>query len=442
MLLTEPDAGSDVGALTPSAVKNDDGTYSITGNKIFISSGEHDVAENIIHPVLARIEGAPQGTRGISLFLVPKIWVNEDGSLGEPNDVVCTGIEEKMGIHGNATASLSLGSKGNCRGTLLGEENKGMRAMFQMMNEARLLVGLQGLACASSAYMYAVNYARERMQGRHLLKVTEDDAPSVSIIEHPDVRRMLLFQRAIAQGSEGLLMQCALWEDYLKTKPKEEHERYELLLDLITPMCKTYPSEMAVHATSQAIQCLGGYGYCEDFPVEQHFRDCRIHPIHEGTTGIQGMDLLGRKVVIKEGKAFKYFLEEARTTIEQASGIDSLAKISRQLEDALQKLQDTTIQLAGLMGQKGPEVYLADATLYLEMFCIISVAWQWLKQAIAAQQALDGNAKSKDIDFYQGKLVTARFFFAYELPKIQGLIQRLLDGDPLTVEMQSSFFND
>jgi alkylation response protein AidB-like acyl-CoA dehydrogenase len=183
MLLTEPEAGSDVGALTTSAVKNDDGTYSITGNKIFISSGDHDMAENIIHPVLARIEGAPQGSKGISLFLVPKIWVNEDGSLGESNDVVCTGVEEKMGIHGNATCSLSLGSKENCRGMLLGEENKGMRAMFQMMNEARLLVGLQGLACASSAYLYAVNYARQRVQGRHLLKTFERDAPSVAIIQ-------------------------------------------------------------------------------------------------------------------------------------------------------------------------------------------------------------------------------------------------------------------
>jgi alkylation response protein AidB-like acyl-CoA dehydrogenase len=205
MLLTEPEAGSDVGALTTSAVKNDDGTYSITGNKIFISGGDHDLAENIIHPVLARIEGAPAGTKGISLFLVPKIWVNDDGSLGEFNDVVCTGVEEKMGIHGNATCSLALGGNGKCRGTLLGEENKGMRAMFLMMNEARLSVGLQGFCCASSAYLYALNYARERVQGKHLLKMMDKEASSVPIIQHPDVRRQLLTMKAYVDGMRSLI---------------------------------------------------------------------------------------------------------------------------------------------------------------------------------------------------------------------------------------------
>ncbi len=213
MLLTEPEAGSDVGALTTAAVKNEDGTYSITGNKIFISSGEHDLAENIIHPVLARIEGAPEGTKGISLFIVPKIWVNDDGSLGEPNDVVCTGVEEKMGIHGNATCSMSLGSKGNCRGMLLGEENKGMRSMFLMMNEARLLVGIQGFACASAAYMHAVNYARQRVQGRHLMNMMDKSAPAVPIIQHPDVRRMLLTMKAYVEGMRSLLYYVGMCDD-------------------------------------------------------------------------------------------------------------------------------------------------------------------------------------------------------------------------------------
>jgi butyryl-CoA dehydrogenase len=207
-------------------------------------------------------------------------------------------------------------------------------------------------------------------------------------------------------------------------------------------MCKTYPSEMSLYSTSQAIQCLGGYGYCEDFPVEQLFRDCRIHPIHEGTTGIQGMDLLGRKVVMKNGAAFKFFLEEVQPTLDDARGFDSLSGMARSLEASLETLKDVTGKLIGLMGEKGPEVYLADATLYLEMFCIISIAWQWLKQAIVAQKALDGKAKSADIDFYEGKLLTARFFFAYELPKIKGLVDRLTDGDPLTVEMNTNMFND
>jgi hypothetical protein len=205
MLLTEPQAGSDVGASTTTARKNDDGTYSIVGNKIFISSGDHDLAENIIHPVLARLEGAPEGTKGISLFLVPKIWVNPDGSLGEPNDVVCTGLEENMGIHGNATCSLALGGNGKCRGLLLGEENKGLREMFLMMNEARLLVGLQALSCVSSAYLYALNYARERVQGRHLLQMMDKSAPAVPIIQHPDVRRMLLQMKSYVEAMSSLL---------------------------------------------------------------------------------------------------------------------------------------------------------------------------------------------------------------------------------------------
>ena len=208
MLLTEPEAGSDVGLLTSSATRNDDGTYSIVGNKIFISSGEHDLAENIIHPVLARIEGAPSGTKGISLFLVPKYWVNDDGSMGDLNDVVCTGIEEKMGIHGNATCSMTLGGSGKCRGYLLGEENKGMRAMFLMMNEARLLVGSQGLACASASYLNALQYARQRFQGRHLTRAADYDAPAVAIIEHPDVRRMLISMKAYVDGTRSLLYYC------------------------------------------------------------------------------------------------------------------------------------------------------------------------------------------------------------------------------------------
>ncbi|HSQ86763.1 MAG TPA: acyl-CoA dehydrogenase family protein, partial [Desulfobacterales bacterium] len=224
MLLTEPEAGSDVGALSTSAVKNDDGTYSITGNKIFISSGENDLSENIIHPVLARIEGAPPGTKGISLFLVPKFWVNDDGSLGEFNDVVCTGIEEKMGIHGNSTCSMTLGGKGKCRGTLLGEENKGMRAMFLMMNEERLQTGLAGFCCASSAYMYAVNYARERIQGKNLLQMMDKSAPSVPIIQHPDVRRQLITMKVYVEGMRSLLYYVGLCEDKIKTSENVEEK--------------------------------------------------------------------------------------------------------------------------------------------------------------------------------------------------------------------------
>ncbi|MDP2861460.1 MAG: acyl-CoA dehydrogenase family protein, partial [Desulfobacterales bacterium] len=262
MLLTEPEAGSDVGALATCAKMNDDGTYSITGNKIFISGGEHDLAENIIHPVLARIEGAPAGTKGISLFLVPKIWVNDDGSLGEFNDVVCTGIEEKMGIHGNSTCSLALGGKGKCRGTLLGEKNKGMKAMFLMMNEARLLVGLQGFTCASSAYMYAVNYARQRVQGKNLLQMMDANAPSVPIIQHPDVRRMLLSMKSYVDAMRSLLYFVAYCEDRATISVDEaEKEKWHGLIEVLTPIAKGYVTDRSFEVCSQAMQVYGGYGY-------------------------------------------------------------------------------------------------------------------------------------------------------------------------------------
>ncbi|MGZ5433910.1 MAG: acyl-CoA dehydrogenase family protein, partial [Thermoanaerobaculia bacterium] len=297
MMLTEPSAGSDVGALTTTATPNPDGTYSITGNKIFISGGEHDLAGNIIHPVLARIEGAPAGTAGISLFVVPKIWVNDDGSLGEPNDVVCTGIEEKMGIHGNTTASIALGSKGKCRGLLLGDANKGMRAMFQMMNDARLMVGNQGLACASASYLYALNYARTRVQGRHLLKMNDKDAPAVPIIQHPDVRRMLLIMKIYVESLRSLSYFIASMYDRIKTSSDaDEKKRLQGMIDFLIPIAKAYTTDRAFEVCSMAVQVYGGYGYIREYPVEQLMRDCRITQIYEGTNGIQAMDLFGRKL--------------------------------------------------------------------------------------------------------------------------------------------------
>lgn len=440
MALTEPDAGSSLGDLTTSAKPTDNGYYLMKGQKVFISAGDHDGTDNVVHMLLARIEGAPQGVKGISLFLVPKLRVDEKGSL-TPNDVTVSQVFHKMGYRGAPITELSFGDKDDCRGFLVGGAGRGLMCMFQMMNEARIGVGLGAAAIASAAYYAALDYCKSRPQGRKLGQ-KDPATPQIPIIEHADVRRMLLFQRAIVEGSEGLLMQCALYEDYLKAGPKEDHERYELLLDLLTPIAKSYPSEMAILATSQSIQCLGGYGYCDDFPVEQHFRDCRIHPIHEGTTGIQGMDLLGRKVIIKDGQAFKLFYEEAGTTIGKAKEIDALADLVQRFEASLKTLKDVTGKLTGMLSQKGVEVFLADATLYLEMFGIVAIAWQWLAQAIAAQTALSGKPKSADINFYKGKLLTARYFFAYELPKITGLAERLTDGDPLTIEMENAFFND
>ena len=442
MLLTEPEAGSDVGALTTSAVKNDDGTYSITGNKIFISSGEHDMAENIIHPVLARIEGAPQGTRGISLFLVPKIRVNDDGSLGEPNDVVCTGIEEKMGIHGNATCSLSLGSKGNCRGTLLGEENKGMRAMFQMMNEARLLVGLQGLACASTAYVYAVNYARERVQGRHLLKVLEDDAPDVPIIEHPDVRRMLMTMKVYVEGMRSLLYYIANCEDKIRISDKEEDRaRYQGLIDLLIPVGKGYVTDKAFEVCSLGVQVYGGYGYIKEYPMEQLLRDCRITLIYEGTNGIQAMDLLGRKLGMNKGKPIMDLLGEVQKTIASAKSMPGLEALAAKVEAAVNKLGEVALHI----GQKGmsPDtrmVAFAHACSFMEVCGDVVFAWLLLWRACIAAQNLENGAKKKDIEFYEGQIKSAEFFAHSILPVSRGKMKAILESSSAAVDISADAF--
>ncbi|MCG8567882.1 MAG: acyl-CoA dehydrogenase, partial [Desulfobacterales bacterium] len=309
MLLTEPEAGSDVGALTTKAVPNGDGTYSITGNKIFISSGENDLVENIIHPVLARIEGAPAGTPGISLFLVPKYRVDEKGKMGEFNDVVCTGIEEKMGIHGSPTCSIALGGKGECMGTLLGAENKGMSAMFVMMNEARLHVGLQGFACASASYINALNYARERVQGKDL--TAPRGAAGVPIINHPDVKRILLTMKSQTEGMRSILFYIGLLEDLSKvSEDAEEIARFQGMIDVLIPVAKGYITDRAFDLCSTGVQIFGGYGFTKEYPQEQLLRDCKITQIYEGTNGIQAMDLIGRKLGLNKGQSFMDLMNE------------------------------------------------------------------------------------------------------------------------------------
>jgi alkylation response protein AidB-like acyl-CoA dehydrogenase len=442
MLLTEPEAGSDVGALTTSAVKNDDGTYSITGNKIFISSGDHDMSENIIHPVLARIEGAPEGTRGISLFLVPKIRVNDDGSLGDFNDVVCTGVEEKMGIHGNATCSLALGSKGHCQGTLLGEENKGMRAMFQMMNEARLLVGLQGLACASAAYLYAVNYARERVQGRHLLKALEDDAPLVPIIEHPDIRRMLLTMKVYVEGMRSLICYIGNCEDKFKISDKEEDKaKYQGLIDLLIPISKGYVTDKAFEVCSLGVQVYGGYGYIKEYPMEQLLRDCRITQIYEGTNGIQAMDLLGRKLGMNKGKPIMDLLGEIQQTIAAAKSISILADIANKVEAAVNKLGEVALHI----GQTGmsPDTRMtafAHAYNFMEVSGDVVLAWLLLWRASIAAQNLENGAKKKDAAFYEGQLKSAEFFVHSILPVTFGKMDVILAAGSEAVDISEDAF--
>ncbi|HNT91082.1 MAG TPA: acyl-CoA dehydrogenase family protein, partial [Smithellaceae bacterium] len=298
MALTEPQAGSSLTDVSMTAEPTNKNYYTMKGQKIFISAGDHDGVDNIIHLALARVKDAPPGVKGISLFIIPKYRIEMGGKLAF-NDVNCAGIYHKLGYKGSPITQLAFGENDDCRGWLVGEVNKGLGYMFQMMNGARIDVGL-GAACISSAAYYAsLEYAKERPQGRKL-SAKDPLSPQVSIIEHPDIHRMLLFQKAIIEGSLSLLMQCSFYHDMEKVTETEEHENYNLLLELLTPVAKTYPSEMGIFSCSQAIQILGGYGYCDEFPVEQFYRDVRIHTIHEGTTGIQGMDLLGRKMMMKK----------------------------------------------------------------------------------------------------------------------------------------------
>jgi alkylation response protein AidB-like acyl-CoA dehydrogenase len=441
MLLTEPEAGSDLGPLATSAVKNDDGTYSITGNKIFISAGEHDLAENIIHPVLARIEGAPKGTKGISLFLVPKIWVNDDGSLGEPNDVVCTGIEEKLGIHAAATCAISLGSKGNCRGMLLGAENKGMRAMFQMMNEARLLVGLQGLSCASSAYLYAVNYARQRVQGRHLLKSFDREAPSVPIIQHPDIRRMLLTMKAYVEGMRSLLYYIGNCEDKLQISDEETQKaRYQGLIDLLIPIAKGYVTDKAFEICSMGVQVYGGYGYIREYPMEQLLRDCRITQIYEGTNGIQAMDLLGRKLGMNQGKPVMDLLGEIQQTIAAAKSIESLQDVAGKVEAAVNKLGQVALHIGQTaMSEKVMHAF-AHAYSFMEVCGDVVMGWLLLWRACVAAQKLATGGSKKDAAFYEGQIKGAEFFANSILPVSRGKMNVILTTNGAALEISEDAF--
>ncbi len=441
MLLTESGAGSDVGALTTTATPNPDGTYSLTGNKIFISGGEHDLSENIIHPVLARIEGAPAGTAGISLFIVPKIWVNDDGSLGEPNDIVCTGVEEKMGIHGNPTASMSLGSKGKCRGILLGEPNKGMRAMFLMMNDARLMVGSQGLACASAAYLYALNYARTRVQGRHLLKMNDKDAPGVPIIQHPDVRRMLMTMKIYVESLRSLSYYIAFCDDTVKmSSDADEKKRLQGIIDFLIPIAKAYTTDRAFDVCSLAVQVYGGYGYIREYPVEQLLRDCRITPIYEGTNGIQAMDLFGRKLGLNGGRPIIDLADEIRRTLAVAAEFDRLAPIAEKMEEALVRLEEVARHM-GMTAMYGNLLTAAaHAYTFMEVCGDIIVGWMLLWRGRIATQALANGGKEKDAAFYEGLIRSAEFFTQVMLPVSLGKMDSILAGSSAAVDIPEEAF--
>lgn len=440
MLLTEPEAGSDVGALTSSAVKNDDGTYSITGNKIFISAGDHDLADNIIHATLARIEGAPAGTGGISLFLVPKVWVNDDGSLGEPNDVVCTGIEEKMGIHGNATASLTLGGKGKCRGYLLGEENKGMRAMFQMMNGARLHTGASAFADASASYLYALNYARERVQFRSA-DAFEKDAPAVTIINHPDVRRMLITMKSYTEGMRSMLYYVAkLIDQSHLAKDEEEKAKYEALIGFLTPICKGYVTDRSFDVANLGMQVYGGYGYIKEYPVEQLVRDIRITQIYEGTNGIQAMDFLGRKTVMDGGKAMMAMMGEIQKTLDAAKEIEALKPLAEKVGAIAKRLGDAAMHLGKAMMEGQIKNALAFSYTFMDAAGDLITAWMLLWRANLASQQLEKGAKKKDQKFLEGQIKSAEFFVGNVLPLTDGKIETIMGSCCSAIDIDDDSF--
>lgn len=432
MALTEPQAGSSLSDITTTATPMDDGSYRIKGQKIFISGGDHTGAPNFVHLTLAKIDGGPAGAKGISLFVVPKFRFTEGEAL-EYNDVLTAGKFDKMGSHAYVTTHLIFGENDDCQGFLVGEPHYGLKYMFQMMNEARIAVGMTANAIATAAYYASLQYAIERPQGRHISK-KDVSLPQVPIIEHADVRRMLLFQKAVIEGGQSLVTLTSFYADMEHVTEGEEQEKYRLLLELLTPIVKTYPSEMGNLSVSNGLQCLGGAGYCKDFPLEQYYRDIRINSIYEGTTAIQGMDLLGRKILMKNGKAAMLFFQEVSKTIKAANEIAILKNYASDLQAAMESLQKTTGYLINLAQKDRPEVFLTDATLYLELTGNITIAWQWLMQGIVAAKALEKGSLSEDEqNFYNGKIYTLQYYFLYELPKIQSLNHTLLNSQQATL---------
>ena len=409
MCLTEPGAGSNLAATRTMAFRDSD-HFRIKGGKIFISWGDHDLTENIIHLVLARIEGAPDGVKGISLFIVPKIRVMPDGSLGDLNDVVCAGVEKKLGLHASPTCSLNFGDNDECIGYLCGEENRGLPHMFQMMNAARINTGVSGMTLASTAYQNALAYARERIQGSDIAGRKPGYVP---IIDHPDVRRMLLWMKAMVDGMRSMIYTGAFWSDLaLELDEGEEKRYYEALVDFMTPIIKAYCSDMGFRVCETAIQCLGGYGFCREYPMEQYLRDAKIMSLYEGTNGVQAMDLLGRKMRINDGAPFKTFMAEIEKFIEKNMDHPILGKDVRYLSKVTGRLGE----VAGEMSDKsGADPLQWASYTYPALLCFgdITISWCLLDMAIIAQQAMDEGKKN---EFHTGKLMQATYFTGVTLP--------------------------
>ncbi len=445
MCLSEPQAGSSLADIKTRAEPQPEGNYRLFGNKMWISAGEHELSENIVHLVLAKIPGGPPGVKGISLFIVPKKLVNADGSLGERNDVVLAGLNHKMGYRGITNTLLNFG-EGKFRpggsagavGYLVGEPNRGLACMFHMMNEARIGVGMGAVLLGYTGYLHALDYARSRPQGRHP-GAKDPASPQVPIIEHADVRRMLLAQKSYVEGGLALCLDCARLVDEQKTGETETARREAgLLLDILTPITKSWPSQWCLEANSLAIQVHGGYGYTRDYKVEQLYRDNRLNPIHEGTHGIQALDLLGRKVGMQGGRAFELLVARMGDTAGEARATDSkpLAECAGALDAAARQAGATTRQL---LSGRDVNLMLANASIYLEMLGHVVIAWIWLRQGVLAQRALAA-AQGAEADFYRGKLQACQYFFRYELPKTAAQNELLRSLDPTCLEMHDQWF--
>ncbi len=458
MVLTEPDAGSDVGALKTTAERMPDGRFKIKGSKIFITAGENDMFENIVHPVLARIEGDPEGTKGISIFLVSKYHINEDGSLGEKNDAVCTGIEHKMGLKGSATCSMSFGDNNECYGELLGEERKGMKIMFQMMNEARLGMGLQGLSTASASYMHALQYAKDRVQGKHIKDMMNPEAKSVAIIKHPDVRRMLMNMKTTVEGLRGMVYYCAHALDKSHALEGEEADKWKNLLELLVPIVKSYGTDEGFRVTELGIQIFGGYGYCQDYPMEQFMRDLKIASLYEGTNGIQALDLVGRKLGAKKGAVLMSLLAEMNATFEKYKETEGLQATAAAVKENIDLLAGMAMYFAQC-GKEGKfMVPISGAFPFLNMMGDILLGWFHLWMAgvasekladIYSQKGVDTSDKKalkalsaddKEVAFYQGKMMGASYYAMNILPRAKGLAASIKAEDMSMMHIHDASF--
>ena len=434
MNLTEPQCGTDLGLIRTKAVPNGDGSYDITGQKIWISSGEHDFTDNIIHLVLARIEGAPAGIKGISLFVVPKVFVNADGSLGERNEgAQCAGLEHKMGIHGNATCVMSYE---NAKGWLVGTENKGMAAMFVMMNEARLGTGLQGHSIGTAAYQAAVEFAKDRLQGRSLTGPKNADGPADPIIVHPDVRRMLLESKAYVEGGQAFILWTALQADLQKSDDEATAQKARDYMGLITPVVKAFLTDRGFHVASLAMQVHGGSGYTEHFPASQHLRDARITLIYEGTNGVQALDLVGRKLPANGGRAIMNWFADIDAFVSDNAGNEAIKPFIDGLSDSKKKLQEASMWLMQ-NGMQNPDNAGAASTDYLHIFGLTAMAYVWAQMAIAAQKAIDGGS---DDPFYVTKLQTGRYFVERILPDAGSHLAKLKTGADVLMAMPAEAF--